>query len=432
MIETPITIKDLNFHLGNARFADLIEQPSEALPEYEALERATLNHLELTPIDTVLFNGKKVRWPSVSQQIQEYRNRHHPNSVPANRLRFALTPDGTVVFVKMALNPPEWGGLAREAQALELLDQHNPQAKAPKLYFYLPPSQDPPLIETLVTSAFLPEDGWMARHVSDYTPDQAKAVAHAMIGLEGLTTTNFQEDEIITVTSQLEKILNAAAQFDQIPDLSEEFIIRAMQSIAQALTYAPEVNPRQISQLVDFLPNLDQPTRIFCAKLIAQAHQMLAEKILVHGDTWLKNILLSQHQAVITDWERAGPGLIGQDQGRTGWDFGWANVELLPHYVKAYISTSDPEEFDQRVIKLRFGLIFEALRWLHDRYAILEKAYQMGEKSWQKKHPDRTWSFVTDQILSIKQVQEKALHMLQVVDQIAAEQRRTFLPPPHL
>jgi hypothetical protein len=278
MIETPITIKDLNFHLGNARFADLIEQPSEALPEYEALERATLNHLKLTPIDKVFFDELEVVWPTVSQQIQEYRNRHHPDSVPANRLRFALTPDGTIVFVKMALNPPEWGGLAREAQALELLDQHNPQAKAPKLYFYLPPSQDPPLIETLVTSAFLPEDGWMAHHVKDYTPDQAKAVAHAMISLGEFKTTNYPEDEIITVTSQLEKILNAAAQFDQIPDLSEEFIIQAMQSIAQALTHEPEVDPRQISQLVKVLPTLDQPTRIFWAKLIAQAHQELAEK----------------------------------------------------------------------------------------------------------------------------------------------------------
>jgi hypothetical protein len=54
--------------------------------------------------------------------------------------------------------------------------------------------------------------------------------------------------------------------------------------------------------------------------------------------------LLSPNQAVLTDWERAQQGYKGQDTGRTSWDFSWANEELLPHYIKAYIFTSDLED----------------------------------------------------------------------------------------
>jgi aminoglycoside phosphotransferase (APT) family kinase protein len=99
--------------------------------------------------------------------------------------------------------------------------------------------------------------------------------------------------------------------------------------------------------------------------------------IVVHGDTWLNNIIVKHDgsDALFIDWDLAGAGYKGQDAGRTLWgltlDRDW-NLAEVNDAAQAFINEWCKTEDD--TINLRFGVAFESLRWIADRQDKLKDA----------------------------------------------------------
>jgi aminoglycoside phosphotransferase (APT) family kinase protein len=413
------------FHLGNSRFEGMLKfPPNGEMPEgvhqdYDSRVANTLKHLGLNQITTVMINNEQeVNWPTTYQQICEYKTRH-PDSTPWNSLFFATDESGETVVVKLALNPEtkDWGGLEREARALEVINANNQDANAPRLHAYYKGDEDKTL-EALVTSAYLPSE-WEAHHVSQYTEKSARAAGESIHSIEGLELGEFAGDPIISIASQIETILSVAEQNPDLPQPNQEFMEKMIESM-YALLNIPDINELEITeQLFTSLGTHDLKIIEPMIMPFVARFELLSKKVLVHGDTWLKNILLSiDNKAAFIDWERAQKGYEGQDAGRTGWDFGWAKDELFPAYVEAYIHAGGVrgDAVAQRKNILKFGIVFESLRWLHDRYEKLDKIRVFGKDSWmaEKIGREEEYNELKD---SITFVEKKALWMLSQIDE---------------
>lgn len=119
-------------------------------------------------------------------------------------------------------------------------------------------------------------------------------------------------------------------------------------------------------------------------KKAVEKYEHLDPPIVTHGDTWLNNIIVKYDSSdlLFVDWELAGPGYKGQDAGRTLWgltlDTNWDFVDVNDT-ARAFIYEWSQSEDEKNV--LRFGILFESLRWIADRQdRLLENTLSTGSK----------------------------------------------------
>lgn len=221
------------------------------------------------------------------------------------------------------------GGLEREAKVLRTLSDHG--YDVPKVLGYEPayPRNAAPneaeTLETLYTEAFVPEEGTSLP--PEYWNPQ---LAH--IAAEKIKTFNTP-------------VKNIELFQDETLDLPLDIVLERA----------------EITEDDDYAQAVEETIR-------AYAH--LDEPIVVHADAWQKNIIVKRDSSDImfVDWELAGAGYKGQDAARTLWgltlDKDWQFTEVTDAaeaFTQAWCETDDD------VNTLKFGVVFESLRWIIDR-----------------------------------------------------------------
>ena len=288
----------------------------------DAQERfnATLEQQGLEFVDE-LENG--YRYPSVDAWIESQLDngrytRYYPAFVRNSESR-------ELFFVKARIQSNsriEFGGLANEGNVLQYLPK-----EAPIAHFvnYIPEDEKGTTLEMLVLKAVKVSEGSVFP-AKEWTSAQGEHVAKEI--------------------KKLEKI-----EMSTLPELSQEpaISLRAILELAQA-TLSP-----------DFRAQVDT---------IIQAYEPQMSPVLIHGDTWIKNIIVSrnpdQAKTVFVDWERGGAGYRGQDIARLWWNL-WENPDIREVIAKSYLNETDEISRGKRADALKFGVMFEALRWIADR-----------------------------------------------------------------
>lgn len=293
------------------------------------------------------FNLQK--YPSPIPDASDYisaRIRHSDDKFPGFNYGQFVEVNDKVAFAKFRYGPKNTekqnidgnlvdvrvGGLQREASVLKSLREHNYEAPAVLGYSPAFPEGAEPYeaetLETLYIEAISPEEGttlppemWTS-NLAKMAAQKIKTFAHPAGEIE-----LFKDESI------------------QLP--VEVLLMRAR--IADGDTYH--------DVLTDTLAN----------------YQHLDQPIVVHGDTWLNNIIVKHDEsdAMFIDWELAGAGYRGQDAGRTLWgltlDGDWQFAEISDSakaFVSEWANTNNSEEEKNN---LKFGVLLESLRWIADR-----------------------------------------------------------------
>lgn len=356
-------------------------------PEEIAQDLRTANERYHTPLDPnvsvkqTLDTFLLTKYPSEIPDPATYistRMQRGDDDFPGFNYGTFVTTSRQVAFAKLRYGPRNTekkhvgdelidvrvGGLEREAAILTALNQHG--YDAPEMLGYSPayPENAEPdeadSLETLYIEAIPPDEG-TTLPPERWTPDLAKIAARKM--------------------STFAKPIEAIELFQD-----EQILLPVEVLVERAQVTEGDAYHQTLRDTLTTYPHLDLP-------------------IVVHGDTWLNNIIVKydNSDALFVDWELAGAGYQGQDAGRTLWgltiDKNWEFAEVNE------TSRSFTEEWcktEEDAINLRFGVVFESLRWIADRQDKLNDATL----------DDSARTSISEQIESIKQ------HTLKVIDQI--------------
>ena len=264
---------------------------------------------------------------------------------------FVTSESGNVAFAKLRYGPRNTekelidgalvdkrvGGLKREAAILTALEEHD--YEVPKVFGYTPAMPDgldlepneSDTLEALVIEAIPPEMG------STLPPEYWNA-----------DTARIAANKIKTFAKPASEIELFA---DEARSISVEVLLKRSE-------LPDDDYSQELMQTLESYKHLDEP-------------------IVVHGDTWLNNIIVKHDDSdvMFVDWELAGAGYRGQDAGRTLWgltlDQDWAFNDV-GDAAEAFIDTWCVS--DEEVDNLRFGIMMESLRWIADRQDSLKKA----------------------------------------------------------
>ncbi len=228
------------------------------------------------------------------------------------------------------------GGLEREAAILSALNEHG--YDAPEMLGYSPsyPEGAEPdeadSLETLYIEAIPPNEG-TTLPPEQWTPELARIAAR--------------------------KIRTFAKPAEEIELFKDEQILLPVEVLVER------------AQLAEGGQYYEQVTNTL------SSYEHLDTPIVVHGDTWLNNIIVKHDgsNALFVDWELAGAGYKGQDAGRTLWgltlDVNW-NLIGLNDAAKAF--SDEWSQTDDDKANLQFGVVLESLRWIADRQDKLQDA----------------------------------------------------------
>ena len=306
-------------------------------------------------VDTTLRSLGLTTYPSEIPDALTYasiRIRSSHDHFPGyNYGTFVTSEDGNFAFAKLRYGPKNMervlvdgdlitkrvGGLAREKDVLTSLESHG--YEVPKVFGYTPalpegrdlePNESDTL-ETLFIEAISPEVG------STIPPEY--------------WTKN-------TARIAAEKIKTFDKPADQIELFAHEGRSISVEALLKRSKLADDTYSRELLQTIEAYQHLDKP-------------------IVVHGDTWLNNIIVKHDNSdvMFVDWELAGPGYKGQDAGRTVWgltldqNWGFAGVnDAAQEFIDTWCIS------DEETKNLRFGLVLESLRWIADRQDSLDQA----------------------------------------------------------
>lgn len=349
--EHTYTTNETRYYFANRPIEAAGENPEavqydidKAIAEGYPLPKNPTQAIEAT-MDT--FNLEK--YPSPIPEASDYvsaRIRHSDDHFPGfNYGTFVMTPN-QVAFAKFRYGPKNTekqevegelvdvrvGGLEREAAVLTNLAEHGYETPAVLGYSPTFPEGAEPneaeTLETLYIEAIPPEEG-TTLPPEQWTPSLAEMAAR--------------------------KIKTFARPTEQIELFQDE----AVQLPVEILLKRAHINEGDAyhDALAETLTN----------------YQYLDQPIVVHGDTWLNNIIVKHDEsdAMFIDWELAGAGYKGQDAGRTLWgltlDGNWQFTtpgENADAFVHEWLDVDDPEE---ERIDLQFGVVLESLRWIADR-----------------------------------------------------------------
>lgn len=286
--------------------------------------------------------------PKASEFMADLSYLYPDGFVLRNYGSFAQDQDGRVCFTKMRVGP-NWKekalvdgkmkdivryNLRKEYEILKSL--HTSGLDVPEPYSYSPPSDnefgkaaDYPF-ETMSIEAIPPEEGSTLPQ-EYWTPEIAKITANKLKSLD-------------KPTSEIEMFAKKERR------LSVELLLqRARLSGNDSYTEA-------LANSIKEYKHIDEP-------------------VVSHGDTWTKNIIVKHDKSdiMLVDWELAGPGYRGQDAARTLWgltlDSKWKFGEVGPtasSFIKEWCQTEDDS------MSLKFGTMFESLRWIADRRDALD------------------------------------------------------------
>jgi hypothetical protein len=293
-------------------------------------------------LDTFLLRKYPSEIPDPATYISARMQRGNDGFPGFNYGTFVETPH-QVAFAKLRYGPKNMekrrvndklvdvrvGGLEREAAILTTLNEHGYDAPAMLGYSPSYPEGAEPdeadSLETLYIEAISPDEG-TTLPPERWNPNLAKIAAR----------------KISTFAKPAETIELFRDEQIQLP--VEVLIERAQ--VPEGDAYH-EV----LRQTLDTYMHLDTP-------------------IVVHGDTWLNNIIVKHDgtDALFVDWELAGAGYQGQDAGRTLWgltlDINW-NPTDITETARAF--TDEWCKTDEDAANLRFGIMLESLRWIADR-----------------------------------------------------------------
>lgn len=275
-------------------------------------------------------------WIAERLETQGYAGYNHGSFVQdsAGTIGFAKVhygPDNTVITHDEEGNQIKTtvGGPKREAQVLSALLPNGYQA--PQVLGYSPEtpegaaSADADTFEVLVIEALLPENG-AVRKRTDWTPTLARKAA--------------------------QKIATFEKPIESIPLFVKESIPLPVEKLVQKIPTTGDEYDRALARTLENYPYLDTP-------------------IVVHGDTWFNNIIARHDDSdlMFIDWELAGPGYKGQDAGRKLWDLTLNDSWDLEEYTEtADAFTNEWCKTDDDRQSLAFGVVYESLRWISDRY----------------------------------------------------------------
>ena len=299
----------------------------------EVVDR-TLEVNGFTPYDRTLT-------PTVEEWIMErlvsqgYVGYNHGSFVEnaSGELGFAKVhygPDNTLITHNENGEPIEIevGGPKREAQVLQALAAQG--YEAPRVLGYSPESPEgansaeAETYEILVIEAVLPEYGAVRKRES-WTPELARIAA--------------------------QKIATFAKPIEEVP------------------LFANETIPLPVENLVEQLPSSNEPYSLAVLEVLKD-YEHIDSPIVVHGDTWFNNIIARHDNTdvMFVDWELAGPGYRGQDAGRKLWDLTLTNDWDFSEYSDAASAFTDEwSQTDDDRQSLKFGIVYESLRWITDR-----------------------------------------------------------------
>lgn len=301
-------------------------------------------------VETTMGTFDLQKYPSPIPDASDYisaRIRHTDDKFPGfNYGTFVQTPR-QIAFAKFRYGPKNTekqnidgelvdvrvGGLQREAAVLESLREHG--YEAPAVLGYSPEyplgaePNEADTLETLYIEAIPPEEGttlppeqWTPS-LAEMAAQKIKTFAHPSAEIE-----LFKEESVQLPV----EVLLQRAHINESDDTYHD-------TLAETLTH----------------------------------YQHLDEPIVVHGDTWLNNIIVKHDEsdAMFIDWELAGAGYRGQDAGRTLWgltlDGNWQFAEInetAEAFAREWTNTDNPEEEKSN---LKFGVLLESLRWISDR-----------------------------------------------------------------
>jgi hypothetical protein len=328
-------------------------------------------------LDTFLLGEYPSEIPDPATYISTRMQRAGDGFPGFNYGTFVTTPR-QVAFAKLRYGPKNMekrrvndelidirvGGLEREAAILSALNQHGYDAPAMLGYSpSYPESAEPDeadSLETLYIEAIPPDEG-TTLPPEQWTADLAKVAAR--------------------------KISTFAKPAEAIELFRDEQILLPVEVLVERAQIAEgDAYHQTLTNTLNSYAHLDTP-------------------IVVHGDTWLNNIIVKHDgsDALFVDWELAGAGYEGQDAGRTLWgltlDGNW-NLAEVSDTSQAFTEEWCKTEDD--TANLRFGVVLESLRWIADRQDKLKDITL----------DDNTIISLSEQIDSVKQ------HTLKVLDHI--------------
>lgn len=280
--------------------------------------------------------------PRVSEYIRSRLQRAGEGFPGFNYGCFVRTPQ-QVAFAKMRYGPKNTekrlvgnelvtvrvGGLEREAAILAALYQHGYQV--PMVLGYAPPfpkDAEPDKaesLETLYIEAIPPDEG-TTLPPEYWTPQLAKITAR-----------------------QLKTFAKSSAEVELFKDEARQLPVEVL--IARAKIPDGDVYHEALAAALNTYPHIDMP-------------------IVVHCDTWMNNIVVRHDgsDVLFIDWELAGAGYKGQDAGRTLWgltlnsDWEFTGItDAARGFIEEWCQSKEDVE------NLRFGVLFESLRWIADR-----------------------------------------------------------------
>ncbi len=324
-------------------------------------------------VEQTMDTFELTKYPSAIPEINSYisaRIRHSDDGFPGfNYGTFVATPQ-QVAFAKFRYGPKNTekqyvngelvdirvGGLQRENTVLESLRVHGYEAPAVLGYSPAFPENAEPheadTLETLYIEAIPPEEG-TTLPPEQWTPSLAKIAAR--------------------------KIKTFARPAEEIEAFKDESIQLPIEVLIERARISEE--DAYHDTLADTLTS----------------YQYLDQPIVVHGDSWLNNIIVKHDEsdAMFIDWELAGAGYKGQDAGRTLWgltldsNWGFSEVnESAQAFIEEWTNTEHGEE---EKINLQFGILLESLRWIADR---------------------------SDKLVNMPADEEATLHLVQQIDDI--------------
>jgi hypothetical protein len=257
----------------------------------------------------------------------------------------------------------EVGGPQREQAVLEALASNG--YDVPEVLGYNPASpEDKPLdekmYEMLVIEAVLPEYG-AVRVREEWTPQLARIAA--------------------------QKIATFVKPAQEVPLFENESVLLPAESLINMLPRTGDTYDEVLGYVLEAYPHIDEP-------------------IVVHGDTWFNNIIARHDNSdvMFVDWELAGPGYKGQDAGRKLWDLTIDSEWQPSEYTEtAEAFANEWRKTDDDLISLKFGVMYESLRWISERVRDINK-------------PGADEATITSLTQSIEDVKNHALKLLENID----------------
>ncbi len=337
---------------NNLNEIEKYKQEHQVFPDAETRFLKTIESLDLEPVSKIeLENEENENYPSFEEWIEIKASKGGKARTYPSFVKNKETQE--IYFCKAMIRPKwNWGGVKKESLALSAASEIE-GVSVPKLLHYVPESNES--LEAIIVESIKFSEGQISPK-EEWNPNCAYEAANVIKKLENHPIENFPD-------------------IDKEPEVTVDGEFKRSQDILEK----------------EFSDKLNQ---------ILENYNYKDEIVFIHGDTWTKNIIIKNQEETFTsfiDWERGGAGYKGQDIARLWWELWDSNQKAQSALIDSYFQDENNSKEDQ-IKSLKFGVMFEALRWIGDRNDKLKLNLSEDKK---------------DEIRDdIKSVQGKALKML--------------------